>query len=164
MEYPKFKYVANGEDVLQYDKNGVKCKCCGKVANFYTDFIYSEQEVDVICDECVKSGLACEKFDGTFNDANEIDNVEALDEIVHKTPVLPTYQEFIWPDCCNDMCKYLRRLTKKDLKDAKIMQDLQQTYDDEFVSLEELKTFPSENILLFQCPHCSKHYVILDLD
>ena len=164
MEYPKFKYVANGQDVLQYTKKGVKCDCCGKVANFYTDFIYAEQDVEAICDECVKSGLACEKFDGAFNEAGEIANEEAIDEIVHKTPVLPTYQEFIWPDCCDDMCVYLRRCTKKDFNDTKIMQDLEKTYNDEFVSLDEVKNFPEENLLLFQCSHCGKHYIILDLD
>lgn len=164
MEYPKFKYVENSEEVLKYSKKGKKCECCGETSNFYTDFIYAEEDVSCICHECIQSGLACEKYDGSFNEANQIDNVDAYDEVVYKTPVIPTYQEFIWPDCCNDMCKYLRRCTQDDFKNNKIMQDLEQTYQDEYVSLEELKTFPEENILLFQCLHCGKYFVILDLD
>ena len=164
MDYPKFKYIEDSEEVLQYSKKGVKCQCCGKTVNFYNDFIYAEEDVDCICYDCIQSGLACEKFNGSFNEANQIENVEAYNEVVYKTPVIPTYQEFTWPDCCNDMCKYLRRFTEEDLNDEKIMNDLQETYQDEYISFEELTTFPLEDILLFKCLHCGKHFVILDLD
>lgn len=164
MEYPKFKYVEDGKDVIKYSKEKLICQCCGKSTNFFTDFIYSELDIDVICADCVKSGLACATFQGFFNNTKKIRNIDAVNEITFRTPVLPSYQEFLWPDCCKDMCKYLRRLSKNNLKDEKIMKDVQETFKDEFVSFEELKTFPSDNLLLFQCLHCGKHHVILDLD
>ncbi|MBO5884510.1 MAG: hypothetical protein J6Q51_01810 [Clostridia bacterium] len=42
MDYPKFKYIEDSEEVLQYSKKGVKCQCCGKTVNFYNDFIYAD--------------------------------------------------------------------------------------------------------------------------
>ena len=167
MDYPKFKYIEDCHDILEYNKEGVQCQCCGKITNFYTEHIYCVEDIDVICDECIKSGFACKKFNGSFNEARKIDNIDAFNEIVHKTPRIPAFQEFIWPDCCNDMCKYLRLVrlaTDKDLEDPAIIESLKETWKNQYITLDDLVKFHWADILLFQCTHCGKYYANLDQD
>ena len=164
MNYPKFKYIENAEDVIQFSDKTKKCDCCGKETNLFTDFIYSQKNVNVICSDCIISGLACEKFEGEFNEVPYINNKSAMEELSKRTPHLSTYQEIEWPVCCNDFCKYLRTCTSKDLKDKQILKDLEETFEDDFFSLEEIKKFNPNFLQLFKCIKCEKYYVKVDLD
>ena len=164
MELPKFRYIEKCEDVLTISEKPVKCDCCGKETRVFASTMYTQQNVNSICVECIQSGLACEKFDGTFNNVPEIDNESAVLELSTKTPPLPTYQEIDWPDCCNDFCKFLRIATKNDLKNAKILNDLEETFDDDVFEVDELQKMNPNYLLLFQCTKCGKHYVEVDLD
>ena len=164
MEYPKFKYIKNVERFLNTSEEGVECDCCGKVAHLFADTMYSKEDISVICVDCIKSGEACEKFDGEFNIAIKIDNAEAMDELLHKTPPLPSFQEFDWPACCNDFCTYLSVCKNEDLQNEKILADLKETFDEEYISYEEMLDMMPEYLLLFKCEKCGKHHVIVDVD
>lgn len=164
MEYPKLKYIDNSKDVLEYTEEGVKCDCCGKTTNFYTDLIYSKQDVEAICVDCVTSGNASKKFDGNFNEAENIEDKMAMEEVELKTPTLPTYQEFLWPACCNDMCVYLRKCTEKDLENKELMLDVQSNFKDDNIPFEDIKKMSPSFLRLFKCAHCGKHKILVDLD
>ena len=164
MKFPKLKYIEDSSDVYEYSKEGKICQCCGKKANFYTTMIYCDDDIDVICQDCVVSGRACEKFDGYFNESEESGNFMAKDEVEICTPTLPTYQEVVWPACCNNYCKYLRRFTKEDSKNETIMKSLEKTFDDEFVPFEDLKNYKGDYVILFKCEECGEYYAIVDMD
>ena len=164
MNLPNFKYIEKPEDILSFSENPVKCDCCGNDVNFFTNTMFTSHNINAICCDCVKTGLASKKFGGTFNNAFDIGNQEAFVELTTKTPPLPTYQEIDWPDCCNDFCKYLRVCTKEDLKNEKLLSDLQETFNDDEFSFEQLTEINHNYILLFQCTKCGKHYALIDLD
>ena len=164
MELPKFKYIEDLKDVLTISDKFVKCDCCGKNTNIYTETLCSDYEINAICVDCIQSGLACEKFDGYFNEVPEINNDAAIEELSTRTPHLATFQELFWPDCCNDFCKYLRISTDKDMKNEKILSDLKETFKDEWFDVEKLPEMNPHYLLLFQCAKCGKHHVVVDLD
>lgn len=168
MEYPKLKYVKDSKGFFDYSKEGVVCKCCGNNTHFYAFSIYSTEDIDVICYDCVVSGNACKKFNGTFNEVSKlIDNKEAMNEIIKKPPTIPAYQEIGWPTCCNDMCIYLGVCSKEDLENEQIWNDIEETYDEDdakYIPLEELKEMNPSYLLLFKCPVCNKHRIVVDLD
>lgn len=161
---PIFKYIENIEGSLTISTKPVKCDCCGKETIVYANSMFTTQDINAICCECIQSGLACEKFNGRFNNAPEIDNDTAMRELSTKTPPLPTFQEIEWPDCCNDFCKFLRVCNSKDLKDKIILTDLEETFVDDIYELEDLPTMNPNYLLLFQCTKCGKHYIVIDLD
>lgn len=84
---PKFKYHPNlyksGEVEFQ---EGI-CNCCGQKVNAYITSMYCVEDVDCICLECVASGRAADKFDGTFiQGADPIDDEEKKNELFCRTP------------------------------------------------------------------------------
>lgn len=159
-----FKYIDDENFCLNKSNKSKKCDCCGTSINVYTDLIYSIHDVNAICVDCIKSGKAANKFDGTFNKCEEIDNKEAMKEVETKTPTLPSFQDFFWPACCNDMCKFIGHPSKINMKDNNFWKNLSETYDDEDIPFEDLKSFSPSYLLLFQCLHCNKIRVIVDLD
>lgn len=164
MNLPTFKYIENPEKILAYSDKPINCDCCGKEVHCYANSMYTQHQVNAICCDCIKDGSACKKFKGNFNDAIEMDNASAMEELLTRTPPLPTYQNFFWPECCEDFCKFLRVCSPSDLKDEKILSDLKETYDEEEVSFEELSLINPYYILLFQCLKCGKHHIIIDFD
>lgn len=163
MQYPVLKYIENSSDVYEYSKVRKQCQCCGEIVNFYTTMIYSEEDIDVICHNCVVSGKACVQFDGQFNEAEPLDNFELQDEVCRKTPSLPTYQELIWPTCCGDYPKYLRRINAEDLKDKEIMNSLKNTFKDKIVAFNDLCDY-EDMAVLFKCQKCGEYHAVIDLD
>lgn len=163
MKYPVLKYIENSSDVYEYLKEGKECQCCGNRVNFYTTMIYSEEDIDVICHDCVVSGKACAKFNGEFNEAEPVDNFELQEEVCKKTPTLPTCQELIWPACCGDYPKYLRRLTSEDLLNDEVMNSLKNTFKDEYVAFDDLGDY-EDMAVLFKCNKCGQYHAIIDLD
>lgn len=160
MEIPKLKYVKNSEEFFETSEEPRICECCGKETHVFTSMIYSEEEVNCICADCVVSCKACSKFDGFFNEAEEIDNIEAYCTVTRQTPTIQSYQEIIWPACCNDYCTYLRRCTEEDLKDEKI----REAYNHQLAEDIKIEEIDPDYLILFQCEKCGKHHLELDLD
>ena len=98
--------------------------------------------MNAICPECISSGEAAKIFNGTFNEATEINNVSAMEEVEKNTPGVMSFQYFVWPACCNDMCRYLRRASKQDFKNDKFWQDVAETYEeDDLMPIEVINKF-----------------------
>ena len=59
---PKFKYHPNIEtdDIVIY-KDGI-CQCCGKKVNAYIEQMYSSEDINCICLNCIHDGSASKKY------------------------------------------------------------------------------------------------------
>lgn len=161
----RFKYIEDATESFVKSNEEKVCSCCGKKTNIYMEIFYSIENIDALCLECVASGEAAKQFDGTFNEATYINNIVAMEEVEKRTPHIMSFQDFIWPACCNDMCRYLRPATKQDFKNDKFWQDISQTYkEQDIMSIEEIKQINPNYLLLFECLHCKKYHIIVDLD
>lgn len=74
---PKFKYhpnlytSPNCVSIVKFE-NSV-CQCCEREVNAYIENIYSKEDINCICLNCVANGAAAKKFDGSFiNNAQKI--------------------------------------------------------------------------------------------
>ena len=96
-QLPKFKYHPNiyESDIVEFLEG--ECDCCHKKTEAYIQTMYCVEEVNCICMECVASGVAADKFNGTFiQDADEIDNAEAKEELFKRTPGYISWQGENW--------------------------------------------------------------------
>ena len=122
---PKFKYHPNVYKcgVVEFGKG--TCNCCGKEVEAYVQMMYTTEDVDCICMDCVASGKAAEKFDGSFiQDADSIDNEEAAEELWCRTPGYISWQGENWVACCNDYCEYIGTVGTKELEELGIADEL----------------------------------------
>lgn len=169
----KFPYLEALDGVLTYDKRGIVCDCCLKRVKLYSEMgIYSEATgAELLCADCIASGAAAEKFDGTFQSYLDEDGVspENYDAVMRRTPTIPAYQDFEWKICCGKPCVYMRRATKGDF--PAILEQLKETYSEEeegvpFDRLSELggESDDTSNLMLFRCKECGKIYGVVDLD
>lgn len=94
---PKFKYHPNIYELGIVEFSESECECCNKKTEAYIQNMYTTEDIECICMECVASGAAAEKFDGSFiQDAEEIDNDEATDELFSRTPGYLSWQGENW--------------------------------------------------------------------
>jgi len=63
---PRFKYHPNVYESGVVEFGEGTCDCCGKKVSAYVTSMYTAEDVECICMECVASGAAAEKFDGTL--------------------------------------------------------------------------------------------------
>lgn len=108
MKKVNFKYFPNiYEDDALIHAEGV-CQCCGKNVYEYIDTLYSKDDVDCICLQCVSDGSAAAKFHGDFiEDADPVSDPAKRDELFHRTPGYLSWQGEYWLACCDDYCKYI---------------------------------------------------------
>ena len=99
----QFKYHPNiYEDDVLVHKSGI-CQCCGKQISEYIEHIYSAEDVDCICLQCVSDGTAAQKFDAEFVSwAEPVSDPEKSDELFHRTPGYLGWQDENWLACCDD--------------------------------------------------------------
>ena len=115
---PKFKYHPNVYDCGVVEFGQGTCNCCGKETDAYVRSMYTREDVDCICMECVASGAAAEKFDGEFiQDADPVDNDEAREELFCRTPGYVSWQGENWAACCNDYCEYIGAVGTEELEE-----------------------------------------------
>lgn len=88
-----FKYHPNlYEDDILIQGEGV-CQCCGRAVHEYIENVYSPEDVDCICLECVHSGEAAEKFKATFvEDAEPVSDSAKRTELFCRTPGYMAWQ------------------------------------------------------------------------
>ena len=168
---PKFKYNPNVYDNgIVIFNNGI-CQCCGKNVKAYLGFMYSKEEVNCICLDCVADGSAAEKFDGEFIEYPEKRlNEEAFNELMHRTPGYVSSQGENWLDCCDDYCEFIgevgtQELIEKGIVDE-VFDELKQNgkfQDIEWLK-ERLKINGSITGYLFKCRKCGKHHLDVDMD
>lgn len=129
----QFKYHPNiYEDDVLVHKSGI-CQCCGKQISEYIEHIYSAEDVDCICLQCVSDGTAAQKFDAEFVSwAEPVSDPEKSDELFHRTPGYLGWQDENWLACCDDYCQYLGRVGIDELNDLGIKDEVLQEYLQEY--------------------------------
>ena len=80
---PAFKYHPNPIETGAFQKGTPqKCDCCGCETDiWYESPFYSIDDVDCICPECISNGAAAKKFDGEFQDADNVGKVSDSDKL-----------------------------------------------------------------------------------
>lgn len=169
MERIKFKYHPNVyEDDIVVHKNGV-CQCCGKQVSEYIEHLYSAEDVDCICLQCVSDGAAAEKFDAEFvADAELVSDPQKTDELFHRTPGYLGWQDDYWLACCDDYCQYLGRVGNAELEDLGIKDEVLKEYAqrEDAYALEDVEECMYKDGdmsgYLFRCIHCGKYHLWVD--
>lgn len=167
---PKFKYHPNlyTNEIVTF-ANG-KCQCCEKKVNAYIETMYCKECVDCICLYCIADGSAAKKFDGFFiQDAEEINNPEAIEELYSRTPGYLSWQGEYWLACCNDYCEFIGDVGTKELNEMgisdEVFDEYEKKYDEEDIKwLKDNLTARGEVAgYLFRCKKCGKYHLHVDM-
>ncbi len=172
---PFFRYHPNPLETGAFKESadGVVCDCCGKTTHifYYKGPFFSEKDMDYLCPSCIASGEAARKFDGEFQDEysldDGVDDLEKLDELIHRTPGYSGWQQEYWRAHCGDYCAFLGYVGAKELRALGVLEDV---LDDPMWD-EEQKEMIRQSVngghlqcYLFQCLHCGKHLLWMDFD
>ena len=175
MDLPQFKYSPNCYDleneIFTYSEEGVLCECCNEKTNYYYDIMmYSLEDTECICPNCISSGKAAKKFDGEFIQYSEnsqiIDKIKRK-ELFEKTPGYVSWQGEYWLECCNDYCAFIGYVGIKELEDMGIKEEVFKDYESkdgyEIELVKQcLERKGSLAGYLFQCIHCGKYRIWVD--
>ena len=171
---PTFKYHPNplATKAFEESKEGLVCDCCGEVTHIYyqTPF-YSIDDVECLCPTCIANGNAATKFNGSFQDdlsiEEGVDDLDKIDELIHRTPGYCGWQQEYWRVHCGDFCAYLGYVGASELKALGSMEEVL----DDLIWDDEQKQMIKESVngghlqcYLFKCLHCGKHLVWMDYD
>lgn len=174
MGLPSFRYHPNPMETgaFQESQEGVICDCCGKITNIYYEApFFAVDDVDYLCPACIASGKAAEKFDGSFQDDDCLDDgvegADQLDELIHHTPGYCGWQQEYWRAHCGDFCAFLGYVGARELRALGVMDEVldDPMWDDEQKEMiQNSVNGGSMQCYLFQCLHCGKHLLWLDFD
>lgn len=164
-----FRYHPNlYEDDILIQGEGV-CQCCGRTVQEYIENVYSPEDIDCICLECVHNGAAAKKFKATFvEDAEYVSNQTKRNELFCCTPGYMAWQGEYWLACCDDYCQYLGRVGIKELEELGIKEKVLEEYasHDDGYPLEVLEDclYKDGDMsgYLFKCCHCGKYRIQVD--
>lgn len=172
---PEFKYhpdpIATGE--FKVSDEPVICDCCGKPTDIvYDGPFYSQEEVYCLCPQCIKSGNAAKKFDGTFHDDELFDegveDKEKIYELIHRTPGYSGIQQEYWRVHCSDFCAFIGHVGSKELTEIGVMDEVLDDYGiDEYIEDDIRNRLEKEGDFqgyLFRCLHCGKYLLRWDCD
>ena len=171
---PTFRYHPNPLETGAFEESadGVACDCCGKTTHiFYTGPFYAVEDIEYLCPECIASGEAARKYDGSFQDDCSVDdgveNPAQLDELIHRTPGYSGWQQEYWRAHCGDYCAYLGHVGARELRALGVLEEVldDSMWDDEQKKMiQESVNGGHLQCYLFQCLHCGKHLVWMDFD
>lgn len=174
IELPTFKYNPNAESLEIIKKEKTTCPVCGQDRDYvYEGPFYSVDEVEGICPWCIKDGSAAKKYDGEFQDAascDPVDKEEYLTELTTMTPGYSGWQQERWLSHCGDFCALKNYVGWTEIKDLKeeLKDDLKEIKADYGLTQEELEKYLVNNGsmqgYLFQCLHCKKHRLTIDMN
>lgn len=145
------------------------CECCGRQTEYSYERIYAVEEVNCLCPECIASGKAAEKFNGTFIQGAEddkVDDPEKQRELYERTPGYLSWQGEEWLACCGDYCAFVGYAGIDKLNEMGIADEVLEKFDED--TKEFLRETLSENGsicgYLFRCLHCGKYHLGTDAD
>lgn len=166
-ELPHFKYHPNLYELDILERFEGACECCGEAGDIFYQGMYTTEDVDYICPWCISSGRAAEMFHGHFNaDSPRIDNPEAVDELLHRTPGYVSWQGEVWMACCGDYCAYLGPVGTAELEEIGIADDLFEA-DGSLDGWEGARQDMVKNGWftghLFRCLHCGRYHLRADV-
>lgn len=173
-ELPYFKYHPNPLETRAICKadEPVLCDCCGNSTTFYYESpFYAVQDIEYLCPECIASGKAAKKYDGDFQDAccidEGVDDIDKLDELLHRTPGYRGWQQEHWRVHCGDYCAFIGYVGARDLRALGVLSQVleDETLDDEQKKIiQVLVNGGSPQGYLFKCIHCGQHLLWYDFD
>src|SRR5690606_35496702 len=117
---------------------------------------------------------AARKFDAEFQQSidKSVDNKEAIEELLKRTPGYFSWQGEYWPGHCNDFCAYLGKMDGAGLQ--KLLSQGDPVLDESVQKEAEQYRLTKEEFLeelniriygyLFQCLTCKGHILHTDLD
>lgn len=116
MSEMKYRYFRDPDNFAYKTDQPEACSVCGEVGIWFdAGGFYGVDEIECICDSCLSSGKlkeleieTNEAFHGTE---------EKKDEIVYRTPALPTWQDRIWPYVNGQYCVFEKIASKADFED-----------------------------------------------
>lgn len=175
MEKITFKYHPNvwEQDVFSKCQDGsmAVCQCCGRETEYFYESMYTAEDVDCICPECVASGKAAEKFNGDFiqdAETDKVDDPRKTEELFKRTPGYLCWQGEYWFACCNDYCAYIGDVGTKELEEMGIADEVFEEYEKQDDSFEDIREYlekcGSVAGYLFRCLHCGKYHLWVDAD
>ena len=174
MSHVKFPYHPNIYQLefgpIERNQDGLVCQVCGCVPDLYLDIMYTTEEVDCLCLDCVASGAAADKFDGDYiQDAESemVSDPERVKNFFRTTPGYSSWQGEYWLACCDDFCNFIDHvgmdeLNKMPEKEA-ILADYELSDGFDRDILEECLSRDGDMAgYLFQCRHCGKYRLHVD--
>lgn len=174
LDLPIFRYHPDPLETgaFQKSKEGVICDCCGKTTHIcYEGPFFAIDDIDCLCPECIASGKAAGKFDGSFQDDYSVDegveDPQKLDELIHRTPGYQGWQQEYWRAHCGDFCAFLGYVGARELRALGILDEVlnDPMWDEQQKEIiQKSVNGSSVQCYLFQCLHCGKHMVWMDVD
>ncbi len=166
---PKFKYHPNLYQSGYVIFGHSVCQCCDQEVDAYIETMYSKEDVDCICLECVASGKAAEKFGGCFVQAAEdgVSDNEKTEELFRRTPGYECWQGEYWLTCCGDYCAYIGSVGIKELEKMGIADAVLTEYEQKAGYSLEREYLTKDGSLcgyLFRCLHCGRYHLGVDAD
>jgi uncharacterized protein len=171
-DLPIFKYNLDpvGNEIIV--KRDSVCPVCGEETEYvYEGPFYSVSNVSNICSWCIKNGMAAKKYNGIFQDdasCEDVDQLEYIDELVHRTPGYIGWQQEVWLSHCGDFCAFEKYVQWDDIKSmaTELEDDLKNIREDYGLSQAELEVALNGGLqgYLFKCVVCGKHRVTVDCD
>jgi uncharacterized protein CbrC (UPF0167 family) len=116
MQKIEFRYFRNPKDYAFRTDEAKPCSVCGKEGIWFDGGgFYGADDIDCICDTCLSEGKLKE-LEIETNEAFE-GSEEQREEIVFRTPALPTWQDRCWPFRDGDYCQFEKIASKVDFTD-----------------------------------------------
>ncbi len=167
MEKITFKYHPNLYTCGVLEEGENTCQCCGKTVDLYYPTMYSIEDIECLCLECIANGKAAEKFDGSFNDTcgDYLDNTKLNDELYKRTPGYISWQGEKWRACCDDYCAFLGDTNAQELQKMNVLDEVLKEYnakENMELNAEDLDEDSYLSVYLFQCLHCKKYKIQTD--
>lgn len=174
-DLPFFKYHPEPTLTGAFETdNVVTCDCCNKLTDvYYTYPFFAVHNIDALCPWCIADGNAAKKFDGSFQDdinVDEVDDKQKLFELIKRTPGYNGWQQEYWLAHCNDYCAFKGYVGWQEIEPildefADIENDLAKAGG---ITLTELPNYLRDNGscqgYLFQCICCNKYRLYYDFD
>jgi uncharacterized protein len=170
---PEFKYNPGALSLGIIKKQETDCPACGHHSQYtYDGPFYTTEDVEGLCPWCIKDGTASEKFQGHFQDVDSCEPVEEeeyKDELIKRTPGYSGWQQEQWLSHCGDFCAFKGYVGWKEIEGLKgeLEDDLIRIKADWGLKQEDIE----KGLLnggdfqgyLFQCLHCKKHRLTVDM-
>jgi uncharacterized protein CbrC (UPF0167 family) len=115
----EFRYFADphGSTASTWTEESCECDLCGEERPGYGGPYYGEDDdVEFVCEPCLVAGRLAER-ELTTNSGRPGIAPERTDELEQRTPGLVTWQDFFWPDHCDDYARFEREVGRRELEE-----------------------------------------------
>lgn len=130
-----YPYFADPENFSTWSAQAQECSLCGKESPGFEGPFFGEEDIEFICEECLKNGEIVE-IGATTNDGDMESLREQMAELqpaltqeqvakevekkfaalAEQTPPMATHAPLLWPAHCGDFCVFVKEAGRADLK------------------------------------------------